>query len=1313
MATLLLRSAGAAIGTALGGPIGGLIGGGLGAIGGAVVDSLLVNALTSRRTRAPQLDGIAVTNSAEGAAVRKLWGRIRLGGNVIWCSQFNTFTTKEKATSSSGKGFGGSTKTSVTHYTLSFAVAFCEGGDSVQLGRVWADGNTLDLSQYAHAFYDGAEDQLPDAFMESVEGMGFVPAYRGTAYLVFFNMNLDAFGNRMPQITAEIIRTPPIPDPDDLTNLLRSVALLPGAGEFVLATTIVKSSDGFGNWFPENEHTPLGASDIQVSLQQLEDTLPNRAAVSLVVTWFGTDLRAGSCAIMPKVETRTKTVTPASADWAVAGFTRATAPLVSSIDPATLDPTGLASTAPPTGAVPAFGGTPSDASVLEAIADLKARGLRVVFYPFVMMDVPPGNGLPDPYGGPEQAPFPWRGRITCHPAPGQSGSVDRTAAATGQVNAFFVQYAAMVTHYAQLCVEAGGVDSFVIGSELVGLTQVRSNPGDGTYPAVQALKALAASVKGIVGAGCKVGYAADWTEYHSHRPGDGSHDVIFNMDPLWSDPHIDFIGIDNYLPVSDWRDGVPNIDADPVAGPFTIYDKGYLANNIEGGEDYDWYYASAADRLAQARTPIVDTAYAEHWVFRQKDIRAWWANPHRSRPGGVRATTTTSYAAQAKPIWFTEFGCPAVDKGPNQPNVFYDPKSSESSLPYFSRGSKDDPVQRAYLETMLAFWRDHAPVSSITGAPMLTTDNMFAWAWDARPYPDFPGRTAVWHDTPNYELGHWLTGRAEEVPLKWIIAELCGAVGVTEVDTTDLLSASTLVLGYATDTVASPRDMLAGLMDAFQFDARESGGVLRFFAKGNVRSTALTEVDLVVDGDQDPGYSFTRASDTDLPGAVRITYADPFRAYAAAATEARKAVGNSQNVAQVATAAALDGAYAADVAATVLQQTWAARETGSLKVPPSRLALEAGDAVTVTVDGVTLPFRIKGVETSTYRSLDLVGFEPSLLVVGSPPVATAGPPRKGALGPPIVEFMELPPVTGQEPELWAPRVAAYASPWSGVDVYRANGGGGWTYVTTVGAPATLGELTSPLYPGPVDRWDRGNTVYVRFYGAASLLSLSEAQVLAGGGAIGVKTPDGAWEVLQYQTATLIGPGSYALSKLLRGQLGTEGAMRVPVPAGARVVVLDANALTPLDTILDNRSQAQDLRYGPSLYPVSDPSYTETTLQGVPVGLRPFSVSQIAGQRDPASGDVAFTWARRTRFAGDSWDAASVPLNEDGEAYDLEVLSGGTVVRAVSGVPAPAWTYPAAAQVADFGTLQAAYTINVYQLSVLVGRGQVAQRTVFL
>ena len=588
----------------------------------------------------------------------------------------------------------------------------------------------------------------------------------------------------------------------------------------------------------------------------------------------------------------------------------------------------------------------------------------------------------------------------------------------------------------------------------------------------------------------------------------------------------------------------------------------------------------------------------------QKDIRNWWANPHVSRPGGVELAAATAYAAQAKPVWFTEFGCPAVDKGPNQPNVFYDPKSSESFLPYFSLGSKDDPVQRAYLEAMVTYWRDNAPVSAVYGGPMLRPANMFAWAWDARPYPNFPGLTAVWHDTPNYELGHWLTGRIEEVPLKWIIAELCRAVGVTRYDTSALQSASTLVLGYATSALASPRDILSGLMDAFQFDACESGGQLRFFAKGNVRIAPVTADQLVIEGSDDPGYRLARSADVDLPGALRLTYADPYRAYASAGTEARKAIGNSQNVARMATAATLDPTYASDVASSLLQQVWAGRDTGSIKLPPSRLALDVGDAISLAVGGATLAFRIRAAETSTYRALTLVGFDPSLLKVGSPPGPQTTSPRPTALGPPVIEFMDLPPVTGAEAEVWAPRVVAYASPWAGVDIYRGNGGGGFDLAARIDSPSALGELTSPLYAGPVGRWDRGNVVWLKLYGSATLLSLTEAQVLAGAGAVAIKTAASSqWEVLQYQSATLVGPGTYKLSTLLRGQLGSEGAMQNPAPAGCRVVALDGSLLQPLDMALNQRGLTQLLRYGPSPYPVSDFRYTTTSLAFGSVGLR--------------------------------------------------------------------------------------------------------------
>jgi hypothetical protein len=62
--------------------------------------------------------------------------------------------------------------------------------------------------------------------------------------------------------------------------------------------------------------------------------------------------------------------------------------------------------------------------------------------------------------------------------------------------------------------------------------------------------------------------------------------------------------------------------------------------------------------------------------------------------------------AESKPVIFTELGCPAVDKGANQPNVFFDPKTSESFLPYFSSGARDDAMQRAFLEANITYWED-------------------------------------------------------------------------------------------------------------------------------------------------------------------------------------------------------------------------------------------------------------------------------------------------------------------------------------------------------------------------------------------------------------------------------------------------------------------------------------------------------------------------------------------------------------------------------------------------------------------------------
>jgi hypothetical protein len=80
----------------------------------------------------------------------------------------------------------------------------------------------------------------------------------------------------------------------------------------------------------------------------------------------------------------------------------------------------------------------------------------------------------------------------------------------------------------------------------------------GFFPAVAALKELAADVRAILGPQTKIGYAADWSEYFGYRPGNGSGDLWYHLDDLWGDPAIDLFAGELFA-------GVRAITSRPVA----------------------------------------------------------------------------------------------------------------------------------------------------------------------------------------------------------------------------------------------------------------------------------------------------------------------------------------------------------------------------------------------------------------------------------------------------------------------------------------------------------------------------------------------------------------------------------------------------------------------------------------------------------------------------------------------------------------------------------------------------------------------------
>lgn len=1291
MATIVLSAAGAALGGALGGSVLGLstaiIGRAIGATLGNVIDQRLLGS-GAAAVETGRIERFRLNGASEGAAIPLVFGRMRVGGQVIWASRF------EERSESSGGGKGRAPRPRVTSYSYSVSLAIALGeGEIARVGRIWADGTEIAPDEITMRVYPGSEDQLPDPKIEAVEGAGLAPAYRGIAYVVIEDLDLGPFGNRVPQFNFEVVRPEPagqagIPD---VSRLVRGVAMMPGTGEYALATTPVHYEFGPGRSRSANVNTPGGETDFTVSLRALVAEVPRCRSASLIVSWFGNDLRCGSCTVAPKVEQTEHD--GAGMPWRAGGIARAEAATIARVD-----------------GRPVYGGTPSDASVVEAIRAMKAEGLDVMFYPFLLMEQGPGNGLPDPWSDAESQPvYPWRGRITLSEAPGRAGSPDGTAAAEAQVAAFFGEaapsdftaqdgrvtyagpdgfgYRRFILHYAHLCALAGGVESFCVGSEMRGLTQIRG-PGN-SFPAVAAFRRLASEVRAILGPEVKIGYASDWSEYFGYQPQDGSGDVFFHLDPFWSDENVDFVGIDNYMPLSDWR--TSEAQADDVWG--SIYFLDYLRANIEGGEGFDWFYHAPEAAAAQLRTPITDGAYGEPWVFRYKDLRSWWSEPHHDRIGGVRQEAPTGWIPRSKPFRFTEYGCPAVDRGTNEPNKFVDPKSSESSLPRYSTGRRDDLIQMQYVRAVASHWgeADRNPVSPVYGGPMIDMDHAYLWAWDARPYPWFPALTDVWSDGENYRLGHWVTGRAALRSLASVVGEVCTRAGLAGIDTRELHG---VVRGYAPGDMAEARAVLQPLMLAFGFDAAEREGRVVFRSRSIARAEALDRARVAVRGDDTGDLVLARAAPEETAARVLLTHVDADgdfgvrTAGAAAPGEIVRSVSRSE------LPLALTADEAAEIAERWIAEMRVARDRLQFALPPGGAQVGAGEIVRLDGAGT---FRIDAVEEAGARFCEAVRIEPAIY---RPAEYPAAPVRLAPVVAPVpvdATFLDLPLLLGTE-DPTAPYLAVTADPWAPAALYSSADGESFRLEAVAERAAVVGETETDLPAAVPGLWSRGPALRVRLFGGA-LSSATALSVLNGANVLAIGDGTGDWEVLQFARADLLGERVWALSRLLRGQAGTEAAMPPVWPAGSRVVLLDGGPVQfPIPQPLVGVDRIY--RFGPARRPPDDRSYREVVRSFRGVGLRPYAPVRLRARR-PGPGALELAWTRRTRIDGDRWDGPDVPLGETSERYLVRVLSGGTVRRERE-VTVPFFAYGPAERSADGVT--GAFAVEVAQISDRFGPG---------
>jgi hypothetical protein len=184
------------VGTIYGGPVGGAIG----SLVGRQVDAAI---LGTGNYEGPRLKELAASTSSYGQPIARHFGAMRVAGSIIWATDL----VEHSETRGGGKGAPSVTTYS---YTANLAVALASR-PIMGIGRIWADGKLLrgadgDLKVGGTLrIHTGEGDQPSDPLIAANEGASRCPACRGLAYVVFEDLDLSEYYNRIPALTFEVL----------------------------------------------------------------------------------------------------------------------------------------------------------------------------------------------------------------------------------------------------------------------------------------------------------------------------------------------------------------------------------------------------------------------------------------------------------------------------------------------------------------------------------------------------------------------------------------------------------------------------------------------------------------------------------------------------------------------------------------------------------------------------------------------------------------------------------------------------------------------------------------------------------------------------------------------------------------------------------------------------------------------------------------------------------------------------------------------------------------------------------------------------
>lgn len=590
---------------------------------------------------------------------------------------------------------------------------------------------------------------------------------------------------------------------------------------------------------------------------------------------------------------------------------------------------------------------------------------------------------------------------------------------------------------------------------------------------------------------------------------------------------------------------------------------------------------------------------------------------------------------------------------------------------------------------------------------------------------DGVSRSAVFLLSGGVQKRAWVDRADVDPPsLQSVVTWACGRATLEPSDI-DVSGLTGEVPGLATG-VQPVRGVLDQLRGCHFFDFAEVDWQLKFVHRGRASAATIAYSELVRPDREGPAIRQTRIPEAEIPRRVTVNYRDLDKDQQSGAAQWSRQHSPIPIVSSVGEATvdlsnlALAASTAKGVARVSLTTQWAERtRIEDLTLPPSRMALCASDSFTLTLpDGTLQRVRIDmaDVQSDFSLKLALVTEDADLYSLTATADGGQGHETESVPAPYASRLLLVGAPLLADTDDASGALRGYAAgggysdlAWRGGGLFYSRDRVSWEQVQSLGASmawgTTLVDLAAPELPWTVDRT---NTLRISMEsGGDDLDTVTEEQMRAGSNTALLVTSEGEVEVIRFANVTANGDGSFTLDTLMRGMRGTEWASGLHA-AGSLFVLVD-DSVTPISFATGDLGASRYFRLVGAFDTFDAVEIASRTIEGT--AEKPYAPCLIIGTRD-GSGNLTVSCLRRSRTGGYEWvdGTEGVPLGEETEEYEMDVMDGVTVKRTITSTDGT-FAYSAANQVTDFGSAQAEVDVRIYQISATVGRGYPGSATV--